>query len=399
MKPFVYWDTIDDIYRRYGIDEKRLPDDPYQAIKSSRGDAHAQAVIHALVRKALRQDKIDPDADFQTIVSQSSIIRDLHRFITNALKDQSQANSFILTAWQHVQFEAAGRHVYFPSSGLTGRLMNTRLPWETRSVDDLRLPYRTIYIAVPRGVGMSYVTEQGDRRDILGITVTERGEYEGHSRSWTLSVVGDEVPAPEKDVELPNYLLFGFDIPLKEGGSIEGALEEKRRLIQSYAPQIRTPFFEKHGVAPIWESIFHFVMTVVLYATCPDVEWEENISPEYRRLQEQMKKHPKGSHKYERAKEALRRTNPERHVVLGRSVTPLEQPPPVFGPGGELLERVNVQGHFRRVVHGKGRSERKWQWIADYWKGPEDAEVPERTIHILKSPTSKESSDGRDQEG
>ncbi len=37
-----------------------------------------------------------------------------------------------------------------------------------------------------------------------------------------------------------------------------------------------------------------------------------------------------------------------------------------------------VRGHFKRVAHGAGRTERRWTHIEPYWRGPEDAPVAVR---------------------
>jgi hypothetical protein len=37
-----------------------------------------------------------------------------------------------------------------------------------------------------------------------------------------------------------------------------------------------------------------------------------------------------------------------------------------------------VRGHFKRVAHGTGRTERRWVQIEPYWRGPEDAPVAVR---------------------
>jgi len=46
--------------------------------------------------------------------------------------------------------------------------------------------------------------------------------------------------------------------------------------------------------------------------------------------------------------------------------------------GTAARRQINIQvlvaGHFKHVVHGKGRQLRRWQWIEPYWKG--DVEAP-----------------------
>ena len=52
-----------------------------------------------------------------------------------------------------------------------------------------------------------------------------------------------------------------------------------------------------------WRQLFTLVMNTVIYCTWPDAELRQVQNPEFTKLQEQMKKHPKGSHKYERTRE------------------------------------------------------------------------------------------------
>jgi hypothetical protein len=51
----------------------------------------------------------------------------------------------------------------------------------------------------------------------------------------------------------------------------------------------------------------------------------------------------------------------------------------------ELKSRMMVRGYMRNQPHGPGRTERRKQWIAPYWKGPEAAEVQPRLYTVGES--------------
>ena len=48
----------------------------------------------------------------------------------------------------------------------------------------------------------------------------------------------------------------------------------------------------------------------------------------------------------------------------------------------KLQSRQCVRGYFRNQPYGHGRQERRRQWVAPYWRGPETAEVSEKTYVI-----------------
>jgi hypothetical protein len=56
-----------------------------------------------------------------------------------------------------------------------------------------------------------------------------------------------------------------------------------------------------------------------------------------------------------------------------------------------IKHRFIVRGHYRNQAHGPGRSERRMQWIAPFWKGPgEGAQI----VHTYKPMTPEGAADG-----
>jgi hypothetical protein len=132
-----------------------------------------------------------------------------------------------------------------------------------------------------------------------------------------------------------------------------------------------------------WRTLFRFVLNVVLYITWPDSRKEYVVgNPEARRLSEQMRKHPKGSGKYERAKAQLKGVQQQRRVYLGRGIERLAENIGTGTQRGPVTVRTLVAGHWKTQPYGPKSTLRKTIWREPFWRGP--LEAPEiKTLHVL----------------
>lgn len=266
----------------------------------------------------------------------------------------------IVNLWQHCAHKLAGERVYELSVGLGERLLKTEL--HGLSTDDLKLPYPSIYIVIPTEMGLKLNNEISGVHDLAGVYVTEY-EY-GPYRHWKLLFWGPPNGGSEHEWD---DTLFHFSVEMSPSTGLEETLDtcEAFRNSDDRGTPASRKYYREH-----WRQLFGLVMNTVIYCTWPDAELREARNADFLRLHEQLRKHPKGSHKYERTREKLRQTPEQRRVVLGPSVGRFESAP--SAGGASPLVRTLVSGHWQRFAYGPGRSQRKWGWREPFWRGPEE---------------------------
>lgn len=273
----------------------------------------------------------------------------------------------LINLWSFECHRLAGERVYELSIGLGERLLHTEL--RGLDTDDLRLPYRSIYIVVPPELGLLLMNERSGEHHLEGVYITEY-EYNG-MRKWKLLFWG---PPNERAEHEHDDTLFHFGVDLPAGLSLDEALD-RSELFKRQDGRHGTEVARKYYIDQ-WRKLFTLVMNTVVYCTWPDAELRQVQNNEFTKLQEQMKKHPKGSHKYERTREKLKATPQQRRILLGPTSKPLgflcdgEKIGILHGP---LTVRTMVAGHWKRQPYGEGRALRKWIHIEPFWRGPETA--------------------------
>jgi hypothetical protein len=272
--------------------------------------------------------------------------------------NQSWVSSSIINLWQYQCHRMAGEKVYELSLGLGERLLKTEL--HGLNTEDLRLPFRSIYLVIPSELGLKLVNEVTGEHDLEGVYITEY-EHEG-VRKWKFLFWGPPNANGKNEFD---DTIFHFSVELPEGLTLEQAIENSEAFRRGVGTQLSAKFYLDH-----WRQLFTLVMNAVVYCTWPDAELRETQNGDWLRLQEQLRKHPKGSHKYERTREKLRQTPQQRRIVLGPTVKRFEGAS--HGGGGSLLVRTLVSGHWKRQVHGEGRLLRKWIFVSPFWRGPEE---------------------------
>ena len=286
--------------------------------------------------------------------------RMLHR--QNETLNNSWVSASIINLWQYQCHRRAGERVYELSLGLGERLLKTDL--HGLDTEDLRLPYRNIYLVIPAELGLKLINEKTGQHDLEGVYITEY-ERKGQ-RIWKLLFWG---PPNENSEHEFDDTLFHFSVDLPAGKSLDEALDQSEHFRGS-ALNVGTDTAKAYYLDQ-WRVLFRLVMNAVVYCTWPDAELRETQNAEFARLQEQLRKHPKGSHKYERTREKLRQTPQQRRVVLGPTVKRFEAS--AHAGGASPLVRTLVSGHWQRFAHGPGKTLRKWGWREPFWRGPEEA--------------------------
>lgn len=336
-----------------------------------------EAIIFELVRRAtaakpfsLQHAADDPDTTmFFAWFRQHIIDNPIGEFGT----DESIVNSNIAVQrnvhWQVACFEIAGKKTYEVSEGLAERLLDTEL--RGLHCEDVRLPYRTIYLCVPPKTGLKVANEMGIPHPCEGVYVTEDldGETDRPGRAWRFCFVGSSLIR-----ERPwQTALFTFSIHLPEGQLLSTALDAEDAAIRA-----------RHPEATYWRPLFEFVLNTTIYATWPDAASEHLIlNKEARQLWDRAQKAPRGSRKRAELHQRYRAAHPQERIYLGRGIEPwTDEQKHEHRPGKPLLIRTKVQGHWRNQAYGPKWTMHRVKWIEPFWRGPETGAEPEKH-HVL----------------
>lgn len=292
----------------------------------------------------------------------------------------SWVSASLINLWQYQCHRLAGEKVYELSLGLGERLLKTEL--HGLSTDDLRLPFRNVYFVIPPELGLKLTNEMTGEHDLEGVYITEY-EHKG-LRRWKLLFWGP--PNTQSEHEFDDTL-FHFSVELPDGLSLDRAIDDSETF-RGGVLNIGTDIAKAYYLDQ-WRILFRLVMNTVVYCTWPDADLRETQNGDFVRLQEQLRRHPKGSHKHERTREKLKGTPQQRRILLGPSVRRLEAP--THAGGASPLVRTLVSGHWKRQVWGEGRALRKWIFISPFWRGPEDG--PESNPRRMLEGTHGEAKD------
>lgn len=331
----------------------------------------------------------------------TEIIEDLqfHRLLENVggwmesvgvphLQVNGILNISAMIYYHAIAFELAHKRIYEVTPGLAEQLANTEL--KGVQTNDLQLPYESIYLVAPpqanlrvfntitgwhRCEGMYLVADPKLSDVESGLTCQS-----GITRGWRVLAVGEDKSQNKKSWETSDDALVYFRIPLPENRPIDDVLGQ---IHDTYSDTTNNPRLDLAGwgeMAREWQCIFKWMMNAVLYVTHvePGNHWICN--DEARRLWERMEKLPKKSPKKEKLKKRFKELDPQYRWLLGSKI--------VINRGGKfgnkreivnqrniLKTKVRVPGHWRRVAHGKGRSERTWRFIVPYWRNKDGIEL------------------------
>ena len=301
---------------------------------------------------------------------------------------------------QEVCHRKAGFRVYEVSPGLGQRLQHTEL--RGLMVEDLALPYRSVYLIVPRQVGLETFNVETGMHPLHGMYITESREDGSYSKPGDPPVPGTEgnrswhflaVGASKNSADPLDDSLVYFRTDLAAGQSLDDAITYNDKHLENLNSRVLDHTTFKTDIQYLktaWRQLFSWALNCMVYATWPEADRFEVVeNPEVRKALEKMQKHPKGSHQYEKAREIARTQQAQRRIVLGRSFTEWQEPaqPPEThgtGSGSPLLVRTKVPGHWQRYWYGKkGHQEQRWKLKEPYWKNPEGSpEVP--SVHVLR---------------
>jgi hypothetical protein len=259
--------------------------------------------------------------------------------------------------------------------------------------EDVRLPFSCARLLVPPGLFSTWSTYGGagkwDRVHSIFVYSYTDTDAPRAIAIMTVAVAEDGDHANEK----PAF------IPVVPGQRLEDVFNTIRTM-QSKAMFARTATGETGRDA--LARMFGWVCNVLLYITAPGADVKDVPIPSaIARLREQAAKHPKGSHKRERAQAALRKTREESPQPNVRSVgtsikipgwadVSAEDRARALAGGRQYKTAWHQRGHWRRQHHGVG-----WQsateaghhavWIKPQIKRRDLGEVVKRTYAVLSA--------------
>jgi hypothetical protein len=281
--------------------------------------------------------------------------------------------SFRTTLMYHLSAHISSPYEYEVEDNLAEALQETELRGLT--TDDLKLPYDSIHIKVPKSLNFKVYNTESGWHDLESLYIVEDPLYTMDNtiiRAWRFLLIGSVkgyVKLKNGDEYADDAVSF-FRVPLKSGMSVDEAMNTLDYHIEENN--------NMHNMKIVWKDPFKWVMNAVMYATNVDCG-KVMLNKEAMRLKNRMFKITPKSKNYARLKERYKKICRNTCIMLGKDFkekdTEIQH--------RTMTVRSKVPGHWRRVVHGKERLERTWKWINSYWKGPQDGLFDNRPHRIV----------------
>lgn len=284
----------------------------------------------------------------------------------------------VVQTWTHLIHEHSGKKVYEITPGLAERLRHTEL--RGLKTEDLRLPYKSIYVSIPQfdKTSLRLYNEDTGWHNLEGFFLTE--DLVGNNpskpvRTWRFMFCG-----PSHDNSQPfDDALFHFSVELPDDHDLNDVLAKEQERVNSHIPlgdESRDIFRTE------WRKLFDWALNVIMYMTWPDIEvdhWMAN--DEARALWNRISKLPKGKKK-EELKSRFKSLEPMYRIRLGRNVPLWSSDEPHEVNDKVRLVKTLVSGFWMRQAYGEGRSLRRWRYQPPYWRN-KDALEESNKIHVL----------------
>lgn len=260
-----------------------------------------------------------------------------------------------------------GPQVYVPTLDLAKRLQQTHI--DNLKCSDLRLPFRAVYVQVPKDLGYEVHDRHTGYHRVEGVYFVE----EIDPRGWRALVVGASKDGPLDDTTMDARIDLNLGQRL-----FRDALEDVREDVKN--PTVRHFLHEawtESAESSKWVDIMEWAARVVLYASCADARRaiRSDVNPTRKHLDNLIR----GSSKRKRRdKLAARREQhmPWRRIFLGGDETASGTHTSALLQDGHW-----VQGHFQ---HYHTKAGRILKWKEPFWKGPGDAVLdPAPTERIM----------------
>jgi hypothetical protein len=263
------------------------------------------------------------------------------------------AQTYMAYWWRQSQ-----RPILAPSEDICRAMMETEI---TITGKEINLPYRALYVHVPKSIGMKISNKINGELDADGVMACMVNE------EMIFVVYG----WPKVEGDIGNASFNRFVIPLDFDGDMESFLSR-----QDVRDKLDMLVGSGNGEDAIkWLRI---VINSILYMESEGADVDS--SPD---LPDKKQARADRLTKRQREKYIEKHANPWSLVRIGHNLTIHEG---IKKASGELRTRFIVRGHWRNQAHGPNRSLRKRKWIQPHWKGPEWAELMEGRVYQLETP-------------
>lgn len=343
-----------------------------------------ERLMHAIGQTLL--DRVAATVDNPYSFTEMMVGGEMQQFLTLLIHsgilrptDIGNRATFFHTIWSYLR---AGKQTYRVTDVLSDSLINTELRGLTS--DDLQLPFKSLLVEVPESTDFKVWNEHSGWHRLRGIFILESdravdGEFDKGadldtvvtSRAWRIFLVGeDKGGATVKGVKISNDATYFLTIDLSPGMSLDSCIEHAQKVFEReyrWNPAIGGALNSKREN---WLPIFTWIMNLIIYVTNVEKGQEFIGNKGYENLHKKMKA-SKGKKKA-KLKQQLKAVDPHRYILVGRKYMSESRS---SGSGSKPYIRTKVAGHWRRVVCGKGRVDRRLTWIEPFWRGPKDAPV------------------------
>lgn len=327
--------------------------------------------IHQAINKPVHSQVLkNNQIIFQKIYSAvKKALDDCHNFYCWAYVAQvfesypNEIRHFIVLMYNVVTFEHAGKHFYHITKSLAEKLKATQI--KGLLTDDIKLPYKSIYISLPEDFSMSFwiMPGQSGSNNAWGIYVTEDPGDGSYSRTLRFNVSSK----PEA-VNYNGELLYDDNtsfcrIYLEPGKLLEQAIIDS---------MIDAPSEESKNT---WKNILHWTTNLILYITWynPGEHWERNV--EAKQLWERIQKLPKGI-KRSKLLERYKNIDKQSWKMIDESKSTVIQRRSLNEDTKNFNTKIldlpgtwkEISGFWRRQRFGKNLEQQRQQWIEPHWR-------------------------------
>jgi len=353
------------------------------------------AAGHLEVQRWIQKNQTYPYS-FSEMMTHPDYLGILRYLLT--LTTPGEVVSTLQVNYQWLCHEKAGKRVYEVSPGLAEQLRYT----EIRGVraEDLRLPYESIYIQVPKESGLKVWNVETKWHRVIGAYITEErcmneeDAYEaqgvvGNLRGWRILMVGeDKSPDP---AEPGDDALAFYRVLLKDGTKLTDIVQKAREEMDNNTRAVESTWDPR--MSEDWEPQFQWCMNVILYATWqePGEHWMAN--KEARQLWNRIQK-TASKKKRKDLNKKFQSLDPQRRIKLGKSIIIDRK----RKGGGDLPDKfqtlpreaplmrikTRVSGFWKNVPYGPKHSLRRYQWIEPHWRNKDGIERVQAPKHEVR---------------
>lgn len=293
-------------------------------------------------------------------------------------KDQSSMLFMPALHWQALEVgyqlynhRKAGCRVYDVDADLGGKLADTKLHGLRGA--DFRLPFSNIYIIAPKGIGLRVYNNESKWHELDGLFVTAAKNPENDKKiDYFAMAVGEDRP---KDGDA----LYWFHVSLSDDDLVDDNVTDLVRA--SIGTEVGEADPSVGVMKDDWRKIFYWMLNVCMYVTHSNPGARILANPEARKLWSKIDAMPFGSRKRQGLEAKAKNVPKQERLVLRQSEIQIarnrreREEQQGTTPRRSLTVRVRVQGHWRNMRVGIGRTERRKKWIEPFWRGPDMAEI------------------------